>query len=137
MVIHPPVCALIVLCQVTTTGDQANLLRLTHMGIPGVMLTKSLVRGDCRQESSCADCFAGARTDDILIAFFRDRTMRKNFLPFVAAVLVLSLQPGLALAYIGPGVGAGAIGAVIGRDRLDLSGDLCGGLVSDQAHAEG
>ena len=40
--------------------------------------------------------------------------MRKNFLPFVAAVLVLSLQPGLALAYIGPGVGAGAIGAVLG-----------------------
>lgn len=40
--------------------------------------------------------------------------MRKNFLPFVAAVLVLSLQPGLSLAYIGPGVGAGAIGAVLG-----------------------
>jgi ammonia channel protein AmtB len=40
--------------------------------------------------------------------------MRKDFLPLVAAVLVLSLQPGLALAYIGPGVGAGAIGAVLG-----------------------
>ncbi|MEZ5888487.1 MAG: hypothetical protein R3D56_16630 [Paracoccaceae bacterium] len=30
------------------------------------------------------------------------------------AAILLALQPGMALAYIGPGVGAGAIGAVIG-----------------------
>lgn len=40
--------------------------------------------------------------------------MRKNLLHLFVAVVALSLQPGLALAYIGPGVGAGAIGAVIG-----------------------
>jgi uncharacterized membrane protein len=40
--------------------------------------------------------------------------MRKDLLPLFVAVIALSIQPGLALAYIGPGVGAGAIGAVIG-----------------------
>ena len=51
--------------------------------------------------------------------------MRKNFLPFVAAVLVLSLQPGLSLAYIGPGVGAGAIGAACTSDATCSSNTLC------------
>jgi hypothetical protein len=43
---------------------------------------------------------------------FREKSMRKVILPLAALALIL--QPGLALAYIGPGVGAGAIGAVIG-----------------------
>ncbi len=40
--------------------------------------------------------------------------MRKAFLPFVVLTLTLALQPTFAAAYIGPGVGVGAIGAVIG-----------------------
>lgn len=32
---------------------------------------------------------------------------------FVLCALVLALQPQVALAYIGPGVGAGALGAVV------------------------
>ena len=32
---------------------------------------------------------------------------------FAVVALLLALQPQIALAYIGPGVGAGAIGAVI------------------------
>lgn len=38
----------------------------------------------------------------------------KKSLPLLIAALVLAMQPGAALAYIGPGVGLGAIGAVIG-----------------------
>ena len=45
---------------------------------------------------------------------FKEKTMRKAFLPFVVLTLTLALQPTFAAAYIGPGVGAGAIGAVIG-----------------------
>jgi len=40
--------------------------------------------------------------------------MRKDLMPLFLAVMALALQPAAALAYIGPGVGAGAIGAVLG-----------------------
>ncbi len=40
--------------------------------------------------------------------------MQKILFPAVVAALVLSLHPSAALAYIGPGVGAGAIAAVLG-----------------------
>jgi len=40
--------------------------------------------------------------------------MRRISVPLVALALALALQPVAALAYIGPGVGAGAIGAVLG-----------------------
>lgn len=40
--------------------------------------------------------------------------MRKTLLPILAAAFVLSLHPVAAQAYIGPGVGAGAIAAVVG-----------------------
>ncbi len=38
----------------------------------------------------------------------------KKSLPLLVAALMLAMQPGAAVAYIGPGVGLGAIGAVIG-----------------------
>lgn len=40
--------------------------------------------------------------------------MDKKFAAFVLGVLSMSLLPVTAQAYIGPGVGAGALGAVIG-----------------------
>ncbi|HQY43319.1 MAG TPA: hypothetical protein PK450_03995 [Paracoccaceae bacterium] len=40
--------------------------------------------------------------------------MDKKFAAFIFAALSLSLLPVTAQAYIGPGVGAGALGAVIG-----------------------
>jgi membrane protein implicated in regulation of membrane protease activity len=40
--------------------------------------------------------------------------MQKILFPAAIAVVFLALQPSLALAYIGPGVGAGAIAAVLG-----------------------
>ena len=40
--------------------------------------------------------------------------MRAFSTPLVALALALALQPVAAMAYIGPGVGAGAIGAVLG-----------------------
>lgn len=40
--------------------------------------------------------------------------MNRTFWPVLALTLVVAVQPGVALAYIGPGVGAGALGAVIG-----------------------
>ena len=40
--------------------------------------------------------------------------MRKIHIPLLLAAAALALQPAAALAYIGPGVGASAIGAVIG-----------------------
>jgi hypothetical protein len=41
-------------------------------------------------------------------------SMQKILFPAVLAALLLSLHPTAALAYIGPGVGAGAIAAVLG-----------------------
>ena len=38
---------------------------------------------------------------------------KKSF-PILMTALVLAMQPGIAMAYIGPGVGLGAIGAVVG-----------------------
>ncbi len=40
--------------------------------------------------------------------------MQRRLTPFMIATLVLALQPVAAMAYIGPGVGAGAIAAVLG-----------------------
>lgn len=40
--------------------------------------------------------------------------MQRRVTPFLIATLILALQPVAALAYIGPGVGAGAIAAVLG-----------------------
>ncbi|WP_284165767.1 hypothetical protein [Frigidibacter sp. SD6-1] len=40
--------------------------------------------------------------------------MNRSLMSLGLAAVLLALQPGMALAYIGPGVGAGAIGAVIG-----------------------
>lgn len=40
--------------------------------------------------------------------------MQKTLFPVLVLTLTLALQPGTALAYIGPGVGAGAIAAVLG-----------------------
>lgn len=40
--------------------------------------------------------------------------MTEKMVPALMAALVLVLHPVAALAYIGPGVGAGALGAVIG-----------------------
>ena len=40
--------------------------------------------------------------------------MQKILFPAVLALLVVSLHPSAAQAYIGPGVGAGAIAAVLG-----------------------
>ncbi len=40
--------------------------------------------------------------------------MHKTLFPAVVLTLALALQPVAALAYIGPGVGAGAIAAVLG-----------------------
>ncbi len=40
--------------------------------------------------------------------------MNKNGFSLISAALVLTIYPAAAMAYIGPGVGAGAIGAVIG-----------------------
>lgn len=40
--------------------------------------------------------------------------MQKPLVPLTFAALVLAALPSAALAYIGPGVGAGAIGAVLG-----------------------
>lgn len=40
--------------------------------------------------------------------------MHKTLFPAVVLTLTLALQPVAALAYIGPGVGAGAIAAVLG-----------------------
>lgn len=40
--------------------------------------------------------------------------MQRRVTSFLIATLVLALQPVAALAYIGPGVGAGAIAAVLG-----------------------
>ena len=40
--------------------------------------------------------------------------MRAVSTPLLVLALALALQPVAALAYIGPGVGAGAIGAVLG-----------------------
>ena len=38
----------------------------------------------------------------------------KKSLPLLITALVLAIQPGAAMAYIGPGVGLGAIGAILG-----------------------
>ena len=40
--------------------------------------------------------------------------MQKPLFPAVILALTVALQPSAALAYIGPGVGAGAIAAVLG-----------------------
>ncbi|KAB2880365.1 MAG: hypothetical protein F9K34_16820 [Albidovulum sp.] len=40
--------------------------------------------------------------------------MQKTLFPALIAALALSAAPSAALAYIGPGVGAGAIAAVVG-----------------------
>lgn len=40
--------------------------------------------------------------------------MQRTVTPLLIATLILALQPVAALAYIGPGVGAGAIAAVLG-----------------------
>ncbi len=40
--------------------------------------------------------------------------MQKTLFPILFVALTLALQPSAALAYIGPGVGAGAIAAVMG-----------------------
>jgi len=40
--------------------------------------------------------------------------MKKTLFPALIAALALSALPSAALAYIGPGVGAGAIAAVLG-----------------------
>lgn len=40
--------------------------------------------------------------------------MQKKFIPLLVAAAVLAVQPVAAMAYIGPGVGAGAIAAVLG-----------------------
>ncbi|MCY1128670.1 hypothetical protein OU426_17570 [Frigidibacter sp. RF13] len=40
--------------------------------------------------------------------------MNRSLMSLGLAAVFLALQPGIAFAYIGPGVGAGAIGAVIG-----------------------
>ena len=40
--------------------------------------------------------------------------MQKKFIPLIIAAGILAMQPATAMAYIGPGVGAGAIAAVIG-----------------------
>lgn len=40
--------------------------------------------------------------------------MKKPYLTLLALAALLAVQPVAAMAYIGPGVGAGAIGAVIG-----------------------
>lgn len=40
--------------------------------------------------------------------------MKKTLFPALVAALVLALQPAAAVAYIGPGVGAGAVAAVLG-----------------------
>lgn len=40
--------------------------------------------------------------------------MRKNIQPLLVVAVILSLHPASASAYIGPGVGAGAIAAVVG-----------------------
>lgn len=40
--------------------------------------------------------------------------MQKKFIPLLIAAAVLAVQPVAAMAYIGPGVGAGAIAAVLG-----------------------
>ena len=40
--------------------------------------------------------------------------MSRYILTLLAAVVLLGLHPGMALAYIGPGVASGALAAVIG-----------------------
>lgn len=40
--------------------------------------------------------------------------MQKKFTPLLVAAAILAVQPVAAMAYIGPGVGAGAIAAVLG-----------------------
>jgi hypothetical protein len=40
--------------------------------------------------------------------------MQRTVTPLLIATLILALQPVAAMAYIGPGVGAGAIAAVLG-----------------------
>lgn len=40
--------------------------------------------------------------------------MNKTFWPLLALAAIAALQPGAALAYIGPGVGAGALAAAVG-----------------------
>lgn len=40
--------------------------------------------------------------------------MKRTVPPLLCASLILALQPAAAMAYIGPGVGAGAIAAVVG-----------------------
>jgi hypothetical protein len=40
--------------------------------------------------------------------------MQRRIIPFLIATTALALQPVAAFAYIGPGVGAGAIAAVLG-----------------------
>ncbi len=40
--------------------------------------------------------------------------MQRTATPLLIAILILALQPVAAMAYIGPGVGAGAIAAVLG-----------------------
>lgn len=40
--------------------------------------------------------------------------MHRTVTPLFAAVAILAMHPAAALAYIGPGVGAGAIAAVLG-----------------------
>ncbi|HQU67628.1 MAG TPA: hypothetical protein PLI43_05465 [Albidovulum sp.] len=40
--------------------------------------------------------------------------MQRSFIPLLVAAAILAMQPSDAVAYIGPGVGAGAVASVLG-----------------------